>query len=164
METPFAHADVRTCTLESVVISNYGSFLRYVRGRGAGDDAEDIIQELWMKARDADRARTTELITEPRAFLCRMARNLVLDNRRARMRRENRDTHWSDCNNAHGCTPKSEPLAERSLMARQELTAVVSRLDGLGERAAAIFRPRAHVPKVLHRHRGRPCARLRVNR
>lgn len=65
--------------------------LRFLAARcGNRDEAEDLIQELWIKAESA----ASGPIANGRAYLFRMANNLVLDRRRAHQRTMARDRMW----------------------------------------------------------------------
>jgi RNA polymerase sigma factor (sigma-70 family) len=122
--------------LSAVLIANRGPLLRFLRARGAGEDAEDIMQELWLKV---ERLEAEGPIADPRAYLFRMADNLMHDRVRASMRRTHRERAWSET----GYDPAGwdeTPSAERTLAARQRLRHVERALATLGERSQAIFR------------------------
>lgn len=122
--------------LSAVLIANRGPLLRFLRARGAGEDGEDILQELWLKV---DRLEAEGPIADPRAYLFRMADNLMHDRVRASMRRANREQAWTEA----GFDPAGQdetPSAERTLFARQRLRRVEMALATLGERTQAIFR------------------------
>src|SRR4051812_46348518 len=122
--------------LSAVLIANRAPLLRFLRARGAGDDAEDILQELWLKV---ERLEAEGPIADPRAYLFRMADNLMHDRVRASMRRAHREQAWS----ATGYDPEGRdetPSAERTLAARQRLRQVERALATLGERSQTIFR------------------------
>lgn len=122
--------------LSAVLIANRGPLLRFLRARGAGEDAEDILQELWLKV---DRLEAEGPIADPRAYLFRMADNLMHDRVRASMRRANREQAWTEA----GFDPAGQdetPSAERALVARQRLRRVEMALATLGERTQLIFR------------------------
>jgi RNA polymerase sigma factor (sigma-70 family) len=122
--------------LEAVFLNNRPTLLRFLAARGGGADAEDLLQELWVKAS----AGQSGPIANPMAYLYRMADNLMLDRRRETDRRMRRDKAWND--SSTGATPDAsdQPSAERVLIAREKLRAVDARLDALGERTATIFR------------------------
>jgi RNA polymerase sigma-70 factor (ECF subfamily) len=122
--------------LSAILLADRGPLLRFLRARGAGDDAEDILQELWVKV---DRIEADGPIADPRAYLFRMADNLMHDRVRASMRRANREQAWSES----GYDPAGQdesPSAERTLAARQRLRRVELALATLGERSQTIFR------------------------
>lgn len=122
--------------LSAVLIANRGPLLRFLRARRAGDDAEDILQELWLKV---ERLEAEGPIADPRAYLFRMADNLMHDRVRASVRRTNREQAWTEA----GFDPAGQdetPSAERTLLARQRLRRVELALATLGERTQAIFR------------------------
>lgn len=117
--------------LEAVFLENRSALLRFLRARGAGDAAEDLLQELWMKAA----AGATGPVAEPLAYLYRAANNLMLDKRRGEMRGARRDAEWSDTRE-----DSRRPESEDRLIARERLAVVDRTLRGLGERTDAIFR------------------------
>ena len=122
--------------LGAVLLANRGPLLRFVRARGAGDDAEDIMQELWLKV---DRLEADGPIADPRAYLFRMADNLMHDRVRAIVRRANREQAWSET--SYSDTGHDDaPSAERTLAARQRLRRIELALATLGARSQAIFR------------------------
>lgn len=105
--------------------------LRYLRARGAGDDAEDLLQDLWLKIV----AMTTESLVDERAYLMRAAHNLMLDRARSASRRRAREEAYGEPANA-----VTAPDALTGLIDRQCLTRVEAALDALGERTSSIFR------------------------
>jgi len=128
--------DMVASGLSAVLIADRGPLLRFLRARGAGDDAEDIMQELWLKV---ERLEAAGPIADPRAYLFRMADNLMHDRVRATLRRGHREQAWSET----GYDPAGQdetPSAERALAARQRLRQVERALATLGERSQAIFR------------------------
>ena len=122
--------------LEAIFMTNRPALLRFIAARGGAGDAEDIAQELWLKVRTA----RTGPITQPVAYLYRMADNLLLDRRRGEMRRTRRDDEWVDTTRGAVVDMSDAPSAEQVLIARERLRIVDAVLDGLGERTATIFR------------------------
>ncbi|WP_233222417.1 RNA polymerase sigma factor [Allosphingosinicella deserti] len=121
--------------LEQVYLVHRPALLRFLRARGAGDDAEDLLQEMWIKAS----AGASGPIRDPVPYLYRAANNLMLDRRRATQRQARRDADWS------GAEPGIEPAddrpdAEQSALARDELEAAQEALAQLGDRTDTIFR------------------------
>ena len=123
--------------LQAVFMAQRPALLRFLRARGAGEDAEDLLQDLWMKLEGAPPAVP---VAEPLAYLYRAADNLMLDRRRSAVRRIAREDAWGEA--ADGAEPgvSDAPSAERVLSGRDELRRVQSALDALGERTSAIFR------------------------
>lgn len=121
--------------LEAVFLAHRDALLRFLRARGAGDAAEDLVQELWVKVS----ADTGGPVASPLSYLYAAANNLMLDRRRAMLRARARDTGWSE---AHGDEAGRDeaPAGERVLIARQQLAAVEETLAALGERTDFIFR------------------------
>jgi RNA polymerase sigma factor (sigma-70 family) len=117
--------------LEAVFLENRMTLLRFLRARGAGDAAEDCLQEMWIKAS----AGASGPIAEPLAYLYRAANNVMLDRRRAEMRATRRDTAWSEA-----ADDNAPPESEARLIARERLAAVEAALAELGARTNTIFR------------------------
>lgn len=111
--------------------------IRFVVARGTSyEDAHDIVQDLYLKL---DRVPVDTLI-EARAYLYRMADNLVLDRHRASQRRVRRDDAWTEANSDVRTDYDEQPLADRIVIARQSLSQVNRTLDALPPRTADIFR------------------------
>ena len=104
--------------------------LRFLRARGAADDAEDVLHELWLRARSAKAGP----VADPLAYVYRMANNLMFDVRRAASRRQRRDHAWAELSLADA------EFGERLLVARDQLRAIDAALVELGERTDQIFR------------------------
>lgn len=119
--------------LEAVLLGNRERLLRFLRARGAGEDAEDLLQELWIKLGNAPGGP----IADPVAYLFRAANNLMLDRRRSDLRSAARDHGWSELSSG---SDAQAPGGERLLIAREQLAATEKALEALGPRTAQIFR------------------------
>lgn len=116
--------------LEAVFLAHRDALLRFLRARGAGDDAEDLLQDLWLRVA----AAPVGPIAEPVGYLMRAAHNLMLDRARGRQRSMRRDHDWSEAG------PVQTPSAERRLIDRDALERAEATLTALGARTEAIFR------------------------
>jgi RNA polymerase sigma factor (sigma-70 family) len=116
--------------LDAVFLANRDALLRFLRAHGAGESAEDLLQELWIKLQGAK----TGPIASPLSYLYRAANNLMLDRYRADRQAVQRDRDWSENK------PESEPDSERVLIAREQVALAAEALESAGPRAAAIFR------------------------
>lgn len=123
--------------IEAVFLANREALIRFVRARGVGDEAEDLLQELWLKSS----AMPSQPVAEPLAYLYRMANNLMLDRRRSDLRRRRREQDWTDGGGGGGADAAAGAgSGERLLIARDELRAAQAALAALGERTETIFR------------------------
>jgi len=122
-----------------------GPLLRYLRARGAGDEAEDCLQELWIRAAAVDPGA----VADPLAYLYRMAHNLMLDRRRADSRRTKREVAYHGALYGDGEADKA-PTAEHRLIARERLRGIERLLAGLGHRTDHIFR-RHRIDEIAQR-------------
>ncbi len=107
--------------------------LRLLTARlGNASDAEDVLQDLWIKLETS----APGPISQPAAYLFRMANNLAFDRRRSAMRSSARDTEWVDAQ----ATADEVPGIEQALIARERLAHVEAALAALPERTARIFK------------------------
>ena len=122
--------------LEAVFLENRTSLLRFLRARGGGDMAEDLLQELWIKAA----AGVSEPLADPLAYLYRTANNLVIDRHRSDTRRSRREQDWTESGAWSEATLVAGQSGERVIAAREHLRTVEAALAQLGDRTEAIFR------------------------
>jgi RNA polymerase sigma factor (sigma-70 family) len=121
--------------LEAVFRALRPELERRARAMGAADDAEDVLQDVWIRLQTSSHGP----IANPRAYLLRMVYTSVLDRRRGRLRTSAREAAWvRDAGSA--VDPATGAEAERVLIARETLAAVEARLEALGDPAAMIFR------------------------
>lgn len=121
--------------LEAIFLARRAELLRFLRARGAGDAAEDLVQELWMKAS----ASASGPIQDPLAYLYRAANNLMIDRIRSEISASQRAREWTDATT--GLSEASDaPSAERALLAREALNEAQRTIAELGERTDTIFR------------------------
>jgi RNA polymerase sigma factor (sigma-70 family) len=115
------------------------SLLRLISARlGSRTDAEDLIQELWIKLETLE----TGPVAKPSAYLHRMALNLANDLVRTRVRRRGREAAWSDLMVAEHDSVAVDPAPspERALIAKQELVQLSQAMRALPDRALEAFR------------------------
>lgn len=121
--------------LEAAFLAHRAELLRFLRARGAGEAAEDLLQDLWLRL---DAAAPLQ-IGAPLAYMMRAANRLMIDRHRSEVQAARRNAAWQDQqSDAAGASPA--PSAERVIAARQALMRVTATLGALGERPAAIFR------------------------
>ena len=125
-----------TSGLEAVFLANRAALMRFLRARGAGDQAEDLIQELWIRASGG----AAGPVAEPLAYLYRTANNLMIDRRRSEKRGALRDQEWSDATGGTVLGVSDAPAGDRVLIAREALDAADATLKALGERTEFVFR------------------------
>lgn len=116
--------------IEGVLLANRERIVRFLEVRGAGDAAEDLFQDLWMRLTE----RGMGPVAEPLAYVMRAANNLMLDRYRSARQSALRDAAWSDASIAEG------PSAETALISREQLALVEQAIAATGERPACIFR------------------------
>lgn len=113
--------------------------LRFVCARtGNAALAEDIVQDIAVKLAE----NATGPVANPSAFFHRMANNLLIDRAREMRARSNREEAWTDQETslANGEAVEQAPSPERVLLARDELTKVLTAIDALPAAAAQVFR------------------------
>jgi RNA polymerase sigma-70 factor (ECF subfamily) len=122
--------------LQQIFEESREQLIRYLKAHGAGDAAEDLLQELWLKLA----AVPSGPIAAPRNYLYRAATNLMIDRRRSEMQSVRRDREWSGVSDRLPDSAANDPGPERELAGRQALALVEAELGKLPSRAVAIFR------------------------
>lgn len=122
--------------LQLVFEENREPLLRYLRAHGAGDAAEDLLQELWLKLASSSHGP----IASPRSYLFRAATNLMIDRRRSEAQAQRRDEEWSGLADRLPGSAANDPGPDRLLDGRRRLDLVEQELAKLPSRALAIFR------------------------
>ncbi len=120
--------------MERIFLEHRERLLRFLRARGAGDDAEDVLHDVWQRIANAPKGP----IAEPLSYLFRAAENAMRDRHRAGHARVNRETSWAESGHA----PEPPPGGERVLIARERLAQVNAALAALppAPRVETIFR------------------------
>lgn len=116
------------------------SLRRFFQARlGPAADVEDLLQDLYLKVVGFDGASE---VREPRAYLYRLASNLMMDRWRSGRRAAARDAAWRDVTHVQGATEDLDdaPSAEAVLAGRERLGQLVKALDRLPDRTKTIFR------------------------
>ena len=118
-------------TLTELLILERPALLRLVRSiLGSDGGAEDVIQSVWFKARSVD---SSQQISNPRAYLYRLAANLATAHGRERSRR---NRLLAD----HYLWGPDEVLStEEQVMAQDELQRVLAAASHLPEPTRGMF-------------------------
>lgn len=122
--------------LEAVFLANREKLLRFLETRGAGEAAEDLLHELWLKVA----AASTGPISAPLPYLFRAANMVLIDRYRSRRQADLRDRDWLEATGPTEAEVSDEPSSERRMIARETAAEVETVLNGLGSRVVAIFR------------------------
>jgi RNA polymerase sigma factor (sigma-70 family) len=118
-----------------VFVAAQVELLRYAaRLTGDSAEAEDVVQEAWLRFRAAASARVLE---EPNGYLFRIVHNLALDRHRRRAR-ENQ-VFASDATVAAGFVPSDEPSQQTQLEAKSELAMLRKAMTQLPNRTRRAF-------------------------
>lgn len=121
--------------LEAAFLAHRDALLRFLRARGAGDAAEDLLHEVWLRIQ----ATTPGPVASPLPYLMRMADLLMIDRYRSQRQADKRDRDWTEVHSDLAGV-SAEPSPERRAAAAQEAAAVLRVLDRLGPRTASAFR------------------------
>ena len=122
--------------LQAIFFENRESLLRFLRARGAGEHAEDLVQDIWLRAS----TQSSGPIAHPRSYLFRIAHNLMIDVHRADGQRQRREQLWEDVNGSSGDELSDEPSAEHRMIALGMLERATHVINELGEPTTTIFR------------------------
>jgi RNA polymerase sigma-70 factor (ECF subfamily) len=129
-------AEPSSAGLEAAFLEHRDRLRRFLIARGAGDSADDLLHEIWLKIA----ARDSGPVASPLSYLFRTADLLMIDRYRSARQAQQRDRDWSDVNAGIAPGVSDTPSVERHLIGRQQARIVAEALDALGERPAAIFR------------------------
>ena len=126
---------ILTTGLEAAFLELRPQLIRFLRGRGASQQIDDLVQELWFKATQMPRGP----IANPRAYLFQCAHNLMIDLHRSDHQRAMREQAWTEIQMAEDGNESFTPSFERQVFARREIEALVKALEQLGEPTWSIF-------------------------
>ena len=134
--------------LASLFDSHRVELLRFLTARsGSSELAEDLLQDLWIKASEY----ASGPIANGRAYLFRMANNLMLDRARASARAMARDRHWLERDGVTEGTVEDRPdpamPADEVLSRQQEaeiLQVAIDQLPPGAKRALILYRLKGH--------------------
>jgi RNA polymerase sigma-70 factor (ECF subfamily) len=119
--------------LKAVFLEQRSMLMRLMTARlGSAADAEDMLQDLWLKLETLPE----QPLSNPEAYLFRVAANLAADRRLSMARAVVRDGLWLSAQ------PGSEefPDAEAVLLARERLSQVEAAMAAMPERMSAALR------------------------
>lgn len=121
---------------------------------GPAADVDDLMQDLYLKVIGTD--ASTE-VREPRAYLYRLASNLMMDRWRSTRRSAARDASWREISNVSGPAEDIDdaPSAEAVVAGRDALAALMAALSRLPDKTQTIFR--------LHKFNGLSYAEVAKN-
>lgn len=124
--------------LEGVYYLHRAELLRLLCARtGDATEAEDILQDLWLKAH----AQQAATLSNSKAYLYRMAQNLLIDRLRERRRRMCRDYQWlTDFALAHAGTGGWQRSAEEAAYENEETERLARAIERLPDGARRVFR------------------------
>lgn len=143
--------------LAALFTGHRAELLHFLAARcGDREQAEDLLQELWIKAS----AQPSGPIANARAYLFRMANNLVLDSRRAGLRAMRRDRAWLEDAAGGGVAledrPDPAPRADEELERKDEAAMLARAIEALppgAKRALRLCRidglPQAEVAEIM---------------
>lgn len=113
---------------------------RFFRARlGVQGDVEDLLQDLYLKVSAIEPGHE---VRDPRAYLYRLASNLMMDRWRSARRTAARDGAWRQVAHRIGVTEDMDdaPSAEAVVASRERLAALMAALPSLPEKTQRVFR------------------------
>lgn len=136
----------KTSALMALYLTKRGAVERFLTARlGNKDEAEDVLQELFLKLSRVDPAQDVQNLS---GYLFKMALNLAHDRRRERSRARARDSDWVEARYMMaGPEPVADiPSAESGYHAKQRIAAVHAAIEELSPQCRRVF--------VLHKFEG----------
>jgi RNA polymerase sigma factor (sigma-70 family) len=132
----FRIPSVTEADLAAVFHAHRLALLRFLRARGAGADAEDLLHDLWLRISTlSDRS-----IDQRAGYLFGAASNLLLERRSSTATTMRRDHQWAEMHDRGEGAGLDEPGSDQVLIAREALDRVQAVIEALGPRAAHAFR------------------------
>lgn len=126
----------KNSTALSVFVTYRGALVDYANSiTGSRAQAEDLVQEAWLRFDEATRGRFVE---DTKGYLYRIVRNLALDQHR-RLTRENRLISRDDLEQAAEACPDEIPTPETVALFRDEIRCVMAAMAELPERTRIAF-------------------------
>lgn len=122
--------------LEQAFLDQRPRLLRFLAARGAGDAAEDLLQELWLRLAAASDPQAACGL----AYMMRAADRLMIDRYRSEKQATAREKAWAETQPGLADNVAPDPGPERAIAARQQVALVQKALGEVGTRAAAMFR------------------------
>jgi RNA polymerase sigma-70 factor (ECF subfamily) len=125
--------------LRALYIEHRAELKRFLVARtGNATEAQDLMQDVWLRI-EAERSGP---IANGRAYLFRVANNLVLDHVRERGRRAARERDWADValDQRAGEADPADPGAEVAAMLSQNVTRLAAAIAALPPGAGRAFR------------------------
>jgi RNA polymerase sigma factor (sigma-70 family) len=122
--------------LAAIFLANRSALLRFLRARGAGEDSEDMLQDMWMKLE----AKDLGPVADPVPYLYRMANNLMLDRYRSATRRERREQDWAEGGSGVMAEADNDVPVDERMISAQRLEQAEAILRDLGPRVELVFR------------------------
>jgi RNA polymerase sigma-70 factor (ECF subfamily) len=123
-------------SLEEAYLAQRDRLLRFLRARGAGEAAEDLLQDLWLRLAAAPDPEAAAGL----GYMMRAADRLMIDRYRSARQAALREKAWAEAQPGMADAIAPAPGPERELAARQEVARVQQAIGELGTRAAAILR------------------------
>jgi RNA polymerase sigma-70 factor (ECF subfamily) len=124
--------------LVRLFLDKRSALLRFFTARtGSADLAEDLVQELYLKAR----ASRAENIADPLAYLYRLGLNLLTDRYRSTARGRRRDDEYWRARAVGAAVDEDDaPSPERAAEGRLRLERILRAVDSLPPQCQRVFR------------------------
>ncbi|TXC68653.1 RNA polymerase sigma factor [Sphingorhabdus soli] len=150
--------DPASNNLQEGLIEHRDAIVRFLVARvGGRDEAEDIVQELWLRC---GKARTGP-IANIRAYLYKAAHNLVRDRARQRARAIDRETRWADeADPADPISSNGGAPQEAQALASDEAARLRAAIDALPDGARRVL----VMHKIEERSHAEIAGRLAISR
>lgn len=116
------------------------AMVRFFQSRlGPEADVEDLVQELYLKVVALQKEQVE--VHNQRAYLYRLASNLLIDRWRGWQRSRLRDTAWREAANVEGISPQADsaPSPEALVIDRDRLERIARIVRKLPQRTQNIF-------------------------
>lgn len=132
--------------LQAAFLANRQPLLRFLVARGAGDDAEDILQEVWLKIS----RKPAGPVGAPMNYLYRAANMVMIDRYRSAKQSAVREQEWTEATSGAIPGMSDSPSVERVIAGQQFARKIEDALAEFPDRAVHIFR-RSRIDGIAQR-------------
>nr|WP_247711936.1 RNA polymerase sigma factor [Qipengyuania qiaonensis] len=132
--------------MQAVFLANRQSLLRFLVARGAGDDAEDILQDVWLRIA----RKPPGPVGAPMPYLYRAANMVMIDRYRSARQSATREQEWTEATSGPVPGISDSPSVERLIAGQQLARKVEHALAEFPERAVRVFR-RSRIDGIAQR-------------
>ena len=126
--------DALTTKMEASFLEHRAALMSFFRSRNVGDDAEDLLHELWIRLPKGEAP-----IHTPLSYMYRMANSLIIDRHRRSLQDRQRNRDWVESMGVLDPGSSDRPRSDHALEAREIAEISLTTLANEGGRVLRAF-------------------------